>query len=813
MASPMVLAQTAPEAEIDKLLEQGLAAAKTGNYPDMARLGAEAVRLSTAVHDQRRVARSMYLSGSASYDQGRLLEALDELEQVARLASELGDIPLQMKAKTGIGNTLRQLGRYDEALRNFDEWFRINRAGQGEPEGPMVRTVCILYKEIGDLDKAESTCRKALRLVRASGDRRIEASTLLSLGSVMKSRQRLREAISMNEQALKLADAVHAADLRAEILNSQGDAYLQSGNLEEAAKCLSAAVELARSAGYRVLEAQATERLGRVEFLRGRYAEAVGRFSRASALYREHADVPDKRKEVEYFWGRAEEALGHREAALSHYREAIALLELLEQFTVPTEMARVFPFAENREIFEDAAALLVELNRPGEALDVAESGRARAFLAVLNESKIDLRSSLSASQREREDELTRRAADSRNDSAALPNALAELQAFYLDLRRSNPGYAHLRRPELAASARIRSELTSGGTVFLEYMLGGRQSLAWAVDANGIRFAVLPCRSEIEALATAWQGDLQQGVTALTAASRQARQDRQSRHMYDILIAPFSDSIGRAKRLLIAPDGALAYLPFEALRSPVDGKLLIEHCAISYSQSASATLELRMSRRDMPAPSKALLAFGDADYGSTGDAKTRGARWTPLPNTRNEILGIARLYAGDRRALFLDADASEAQLKRQNLRDYRYLHFAVHGFVDEDDPARSGLMLSPDKTAHTGGMLRMEDIALLRTNADLVTLSACRTGIGRLLPGEGLMALSRAFFYAGAHAVIATLWDVNDLSTAQLVQGLYEELNANVAPEDALREAKLRMLRGTRSLWRDPHFWAPFIVLQ
>jgi len=425
MASPMVLAQTAPEAEIDKLLEQGLAAAKTGNYPDMARLGAEAVRLSTAVHDQRRVARSMYLSGSASYDQGRLLEALDELEQVARLASELGDIPLQMKAKTGIGNTLRQLGRYDEALRNFDEWFRINRAGQGEPEGPMVRTVCILYKEIGDLDKAESTCRKALRLVRASGDRRIEASTLLSLGSVMKSRQRLREAISMNEQALKLADAVHAADLRAEILNSQGDAYLQSGNLEEAAKCLSAAVELARSAGYRVLEAQATERLGRVEFLRGRYAEAVGRFSRASALYREHADVPDKRKEVEYFWGRAEEALGHREAALSHYREAIALLELLEQFTVPTEMARVFPFAENREIFEDAAALLVELNRPGEALDVAESGRARAFLAVLNESKIDLRSSLSASQREREDELTRRAADSRNDSAALPNALAE----------------------------------------------------------------------------------------------------------------------------------------------------------------------------------------------------------------------------------------------------------------------------------------------------------------------------------------------------------------------------------------------------
>jgi CHAT domain-containing protein len=108
---------------------------------------------------------------------------------------------------------------------------------------------------------------------------------------------------------------------------------------------------------------------------------------------------------------------------------------------------------------------------------------------------------------------------------------------------------------------------------------------------------------------------------------------------------------------------------------------------------------------------------------------------------------------------------------------------------------------------------MEDIALLRTNADLVTLSACRTGIGRLLQGEGLMALSRAFFYAGAHTVIATLWDVNDLSTARLMQSLYAQLRTGPGPEDALREAKLRMLRGNQSLWRDPHFWAPFVVLQ
>ena len=353
-------------------------------------------------------------------------------------------------------------------VRHFEEWFRLNRErGQGEPEGPTTLALSILYKEMGDLDKAESTCRKALTLVRASGNRRQEASALLSLGSIMKSRRRFREAIAVFNQALELADAFHIEDVRAEILNSQGDAYLQSGNIEQAAKCLSSAVALAQSIGYRGVEGQATERLGRVEFLRGRYAESVQSLSRASSLYREQGDIPDKRKDVEYFWARAEQSLGHREEALSHYREAIALLERLEQFTVPSEMARAFPIAENRDMFEDAAALLVEMNRPDEGLDIAESGRARAFLAVLNESKIDLRSTLTAGEREREDELTRQVADRSKDPGPLANALAELEAFYLNLRRSNPAYARLKRPELATSQRIQSELTSGETVFLE----------------------------------------------------------------------------------------------------------------------------------------------------------------------------------------------------------------------------------------------------------------------------------------------------------------------------------------------------------
>jgi len=367
---------------------------------------------------------------------------------------------------------------------------------------------------------------------------------------------------------------------------------------------------------------------------------------------------------------------------------------------------------------------------------------------------------------------------------------------------------------LATTAQIQSQLTRGGAVFLEYMLGDQRSLAWAVGTDGIQFAILPPRSRMQALVSGYRDGLTRNVTALTGASLRAQQDQQSRRLYRILLTPLAGAIRNAKHLLIVADGALAYLPFETLMSPEGNARLIERCSISYSQSASATLALRGLERAAPPPSKTLLAFGDAQYGTARHADERGgATWMRIPYSRDEILGISRFYPAGQRVLRLGPDATEAQVKREDLRAYRHIHFAVHGWVDENNPARSGLVLSRDQKSAADGILRMQEIAQLRTNAELVTLSACRTGIGRLLKGEGLIALSRAFFYAGAHSVIATLWDVNDPSAAQLMKGLYAQLDKGLPAAEALRQAKLQMLRGRPDLWRAPHFWAPFVMLQ
>src|SRR5262249_35930921 len=159
----------------------------------------KAWQLSEEAHDQRRAVRALVLVGSADYYQGRLSEALDDLKRAERDAADLHYVASEKQAKRLMGNTLRQLGRYDEALHKFQDWFGLNqRSRPPDPEGPMVLTVTILYREMGDLDRAERTCREALRLARASGDHRFEAATMLSLGALMKDRKRYQDAIPLH---------------------------------------------------------------------------------------------------------------------------------------------------------------------------------------------------------------------------------------------------------------------------------------------------------------------------------------------------------------------------------------------------------------------------------------------------------------------------------------------------------------------------------------------------------------------------------------------------------------------------------------
>jgi CHAT domain-containing protein len=185
------------------------------------------------------------------------------------------------------------------------------------------------------------------------------------------------------------------------------------------------------------------------------------------------------------------------------------------------------------------------------------------------------------------------------------------------------------------------------------------------------------------------------------------------------------------------------------------------------------------------------------------------RLAALPNTRREVEAIGEMFAPAARKLYFGEGASESLFKLEDLRRYRRIHFATHGLFDAQTIARSGLMLAPG--GGDDGLLTADEIAEMDLEAELVVLSACNTGAGRLANSEGVVGLTRAFLHAGAEEVAVSLWGVSDLTTADFMRQFYGRLSAGVEPAAALREAKLEMISG-RGAERHPYYWAPFVLV-
>jgi CHAT domain-containing protein len=300
--------------------------------------------------------------------------------------------------------------------------------------------------------------------------------------------------------------------------------------------------------------------------------------------------------------------------------------------------------------------------------------------------------------------------------------------------------------------------------------------------------------------------------------------RLGKEIFDLLMKEALREVPASARLIIVPDGLLLRFPFEALVTTIEGgapRYLLEDHAISYAPSASVLAQLMGRQRSQPAGRLDLLALGNpvADAGGTADRALSeqfraGARLEPLPFAEEEASSIVRLYRQNRKTaeLYVRDQALEGVLKA-DAGKFRILHLATHGFIDDRVPALSGLLLAsggaPDGE---DGYLRLNEIFHLKMNADLAVLSACETALGKEIRGEGMVGLTRAFFYAGAQSVIASLWMVNDQSTALLMEDLHARHIKGEDASTALRRAKLGLLRGSDSRFRHPFFWAPFVLV-
>jgi len=249
--------------------------------------------------------------------------------------------------------------------------------------------------------------------------------------------------------------------------------------------------------------------------------------------------------------------------------------------------------------------------------------------------------------------------------------------------------------------------------------------------------------------------------------------------------------------------------------------LIEGFRITYAPSATmwASLQSKPKQRN----AKELIAFADPVLSSDPSESSGELQDTRLRNlmrlrySREEVEGIASLYPQDSLEIYPAHEATEEKFQNEKISQYEVVHFATHALIDEEVPRRSGIVLTSETNGQSDGVLQMHEIWNLNLNTKLVVLSACETGLGKLVSGEGMVSLMRAFFYAGTKGVVVSLWNVDDHSTAELMKAFYVHMKSGKSPAESLRRAKLDMIQGARSgssyaAYEEPYYWGPFILI-
>jgi CHAT domain-containing protein len=512
--------------------------------------------------------------------------------------------------------------------------------------------------------------------------------------------------------------------------------------------------------------------------------------------------------------------------------------------------------------------------RPGEgfgaaALLASEKGRARSLLELLAESGTEIRRGVDVAVLDRERELqrlisakaeqqTRLLNGKHTDAEAVAsekevNALTtELDQVQSRIREASPSYAALTQPVPLDVNEIQTKVVDDDTVLLEYALGAEKSFLWAVTPTSVDMFDLPPRAEIESAAKRVYELLtarNQKSANETPAARAAR----VRHadeafigaaakVSSMLLGPAAARIGN-KRLLIVGEGVLQYLPFAALPEPVaegagatnQPPLIAKHEIITVpSASVVAVLRRETAGRKPAAKTLAVLAdpvfsLDDARVVQQKNKTSTAAKQSPpdavrsaadlglqdfvrLRFSRNEAEEIARMAPAESTLKALDFDASRDTVLKEDLGQYRILHFATHSLLNNEHPELSGVVLSlVDRSGRPqNGFLRLYDIYNLRLGSDLVVLSACQTALGGEIKGEGLIGLTRGFLYAGAPRVVATLWAIDDRTTAEIMKRFYEGMLARgERPAAALRAAQVATWK-TRG-WEAPYYWASFTL--
>ena len=811
--------------------------------------------LSRELDRREEEVRAVNRLGRLDLTEGLDAQAEEKFRVAQTIANDLGNPPLQAMCLNNLASILYRREDLAGALERFEEvrqlWMTMNRPRN---LAQALHNMSHVLRAQGKFQDAIDVLEEARSLRLQARDTIHVARATLQLGDLYRRAGEPQKAKVLYLESLTQEVKELPGRLRVLLANNLGLIHAELGETAEASERFEEALAESARLGFDRDEAMSALNLSHLRQSTQKPQEALSLVQRARSLFQRLGDRRNLAA-CDLIEALALRAQGLPQMAVARLEEAAAQVEDLRLDHAGWDFRMSF-FATRQTYYDELIDLLVELDAGyddsrylEQALQASERRRARSLLDALAEGRLDFKGNSAVLDEERkliselaevDRELKEPSVDDVTEIERLRRRLLiRLESVRTSIRQSSPQYAELTRPEPLGIDAIRKEVLDNKTRLLVYSLGEKRSFLWVVDRRGpLEVFELPARSEIEEI-------VEEARRALTSHS-QARAERHRRRLErfaDVVLGPLAGSFD-GRRLAIVADGALHGIPFGALPVPASTATasnrpwLIEGQEIVHLPSASSLAALRAENQGRPQALLDIAVFADPVFSEEDDRfqdpisvdfekrelpdgleeafRNIGTRagLSRLPATMKEARVIADLVPAHLRLMAVSFDASREAFEAAELEQYRVLHFATHGVLDPVQPEFSGLVLSmfDEEGESVDGFIRAHELYSRRLSADLVVLSACQTGLGREIRGEGLIGLPRGFLYAGVPRIVVSLWNVADDSTADLMASFYREMGEGRAPAAALREAQLTMLTSENPEHRLPYHWAAFAFL-
>jgi CHAT domain-containing protein len=702
---------------------------------------------------------------------------------------------------------------------------------------------------------------EARLLYKKVGHKLLEANTLRTLALLYFEVNNISTSFDYLNQSWRLLQEAHDTSVQAEVLYIIGQSYtdVKVKDFQKSLEYFKQSLQLSQKIDYKLQQSKILNSLGLVYFYHFQDKPTALDYFQQSLPISKVVGTEEEAKSL-YHIAFVQRDLGKLTESLTNIEASLKLIEEIRSF-IRSERGRTLFLASKQDYYLLYIDVLMQLHKQNpklgydaKALQANESARARSLLDILTEAKVNIRQGVNPDLLKKENALQEelnskeqsrvKLLQSQYTDKQLNDIKQEIQELILQVSRlreqilvTSPNYAAIKYPQPLTLQQIQQQVLDDNTLLLEYSLGEERSYLWAVSKTGISSYELPKSIDIEAAAQ----EFYKQVT-----SEQIPTQEVGKTLSQMLLAPVANQLGK-KRLLIISDGALQSIPFAALPIPektsppsplLQGQgsiipLLVQNEIVSLP-SASTLAVLRNQLKDhKPAP-KTLAVIADPVFNSNDErlhnsgqkpqqiatnssevkrsASDIGVILDRLKYTRTEADIILSLVPENQRTSAFDFSASRSTATNPDLAKYKIIHFATHGLINNVNPELSGIVLSlfDEKGTDSNGFLRLNDIFNLNLPAELVVLSACETGLGKDVKGEGLVGLTRGFMYAGSKRVVVSLWSVKDNATAELMKKFYQQmLDKKLNPVAALRAAQLEMWKTQQ--WKAPYYWAAFVI--